>query len=280
VEQVQQENLEEEDYWLPQGFSAVNPDDFVSINHRRYYKTIAYQIPNAKPAVFLLIQHKKKGDPSTYYIMRDKVTHEQFRAAMEDPRMQPLIAKYSAAPYNWTVEKDGIKQFVNAIKNEWKQKAHSDPEFPVMYVTPIEAHCFAEWLGGLLPTAKQWDKAGGRFDGAEGPFQPGWTRETGLRRVGTTEADKSLFGCRDMANNGCEWTRDVVYFNDKHVPIVKPSDSDAVVTRGNSFRKKEPYRFPDPNRPSNPSDADYGTPDELISFRVVLELPEKADEAE
>src|SRR5439155_9498739 len=43
--------------------------------------------------------------------------------------------------------------------------------FPVFRVKVTEAHCFAEWLGGRLPTKKQWLRAAGAGeDKRPGPF--------------------------------------------------------------------------------------------------------------
>src|SRR5262249_29202248 len=92
---------------------------------------------------------------------------------------------------------------------------------PVFRVTPTEAHCFAEWLGGRLPSKKQWLEAAGMFDDHKkaGPFEGDITDKAGLavasflngpRPVDWGSQHVSSRGCRQMAGNGFEWTRDLI----------------------------------------------------------------------
>src|SRR5207302_6181679 len=99
----------------------------------------------------------------------------------------------------------------------------ASPHLPVFRVTAVEAHRFARWLGGLLPSAKEWDKAAGRFErpARQGPFKGDWEKikanETDLGRIGVARKksgplpldsdtlDVSPFGCRHMSGNGKEW---------------------------------------------------------------------------
>jgi formylglycine-generating enzyme required for sulfatase activity len=155
-------------------------------------------------------------------------------------------------------------------------------------MTVTEAHCFAEWVClqarlsngkvwvGRLPSAAQWDKAGGKREGVLGPyradrpvseiavdlFQP--------RPVGTSPADISLFGCLDMAGNGREFTR-TVPDTELFVPLPAPRKGfrgDTVTVRGREFDRPHPFRFRDAAQA-----VDYNETAEDLGFRVVIELP-------
>src|SRR5207302_6153695 len=52
----------------------------------------------------------------------------------------------------------------------------ADGRLPVLRVGVEDAHRFARWLGGLLPSKDEWDVAAGRWekDAGAGPFLPNW----------------------------------------------------------------------------------------------------------
>src|SRR5581483_11418678 len=93
---------------------------------------------------------------------------------------------------------------------------------PVFSITVTEAHCYARWLGGFLPSEREWLKASGYLEPAdkrgEGPYHsssdPGNKPSLAIDRegkgplpVGEAKDDVNIFGCHDMAGNGYEWTR-------------------------------------------------------------------------
>src|SRR5262249_33297617 len=159
------------------------------------------------------VPRKRATDPATFYMMENKVTNQLFHEAMKD------------AAFNDLLKREGAKA-PGLIKHEWRDKGavryepkakgdsvevaigSDNGRLPVMRVTVVEAHCFAAWLGGFLPTVQQWDKAAGRFeeDRGEGPFIEPWDAKdpqiaVGRAREGPMEAgqaakDRSLFGCR------------------------------------------------------------------------------------
>lgn len=147
-------------------------------------------------------------------------------------------------------------------------------------MTLLEALECARWMKGELPTARQWDKAAGLLDKATGPFQgnpddlkPG---DIAVRRegegpmpVGKARRDVSMFGCRDMAGNGREWTCTLAQTNldRENAPVSLSSYKDSldIRLRGHSYRDDKPYLFeqlPDQQQAKN------AEPD--ISFRVVI----------
>jgi formylglycine-generating enzyme required for sulfatase activity len=238
------------------------------------------QLPGqAPPATFVLIKPRIAADPPAFYMQVDKVTNAQFAAALKQKEMQSLLAEFKdrakwAVPQNWLE------------KGPWQQRLN-DPEaaqLPVMKVSAAEAHCFAKWLAsefGELPTAQQWDKAGGKFDDALGPFKVDWDESDAENRqkpfpVGTRERDQSSYGCRDMALNGKEWTRTIIDPPGRgFFPPMDLQSSDFLEVRGLSFRASRPYRFkPRPGvRQSDEGMEPCDKAGEDLGFRVVINRP-------
>jgi len=161
------------------------------------------------------------------------------------------------------------------------------PFHPVVRVSVDDANRFAAWLKGALPTAQQWDKAAGRFDGAVGPFVgdgKGLSDEdfgVGLGKLlpgNRPSPATSLYLCRDMAGNAYEWTRSVRGDDNERdqVRFDDPGSNDRISLRGQSYFADAPYRFkkrPDSRyRFKNPETGDPG-PSAEVGFRIILELP-------
>jgi formylglycine-generating enzyme required for sulfatase activity len=148
-------------------------------------------------------------------------------------------------------------------------------------VTVTEAHCFAEWLGGRLPKRAQWRKAAGLDeDTRQGPFD-GDPRdkkdvavglEDGPKPVDWGERDRSLYGCRQMASNGYEWTRDLadnVSGKETEILLEEMLLPRSVIKVGQSYLSSEPLTFA-----AMAAGKDVGPCTEAsceVSFRVVLE---------
>jgi hypothetical protein len=249
----------------------------------QYYKRIVHPVAGGPPALFLLIPRSKSGAPP-FYVMRDKVSLKQFKAAAADPAMQKLLDEASKlGPW--------------AAPGEWKTKQdQAQDDLPVFYVTLPEARCFANFLGGDVPTATQWDKAGGRFDGnwkkedqGGGPFQPdkppkgfviaqNKTREDNGEPLvpipaGDERGDESFFGCRDMADNGREWTS-----TSSRGDLINLSggllETDEYKVRGASFMDFTVFRFEDKSQGGPRPLREKGRVD--IGFRVVIEAPRES----
>jgi formylglycine-generating enzyme required for sulfatase activity len=150
-----------------------------------------------------------------------------------------------------------------------------------MRVTLLDALRFAEWLGGQIPTAPQWDWAAGRFDekAGLGPFVgesedliPG--KDIALQGkpmdIGTAHRDQALTGCRDMAGNGREWTR-TKWPEKRELPVDLSSynPKQYVFVRGCSYRAKSPFLF----READIDSQMGGMAAPNIGFRVVIEIP-------
>jgi formylglycine-generating enzyme required for sulfatase activity len=263
--------------WVPPGgYEGDDPGaKVVEVYGRPSYTRLRLPLGGADPLVFLLVERARPSDPPPFYILRDKVSAGQFAALLADPRMEQLLRKYGAKPNEWTVQ------------GAWRQLGGvSDParaKRPQVGVTPTEAHCFAECLGGRLPRAVEWDKAGGGLDGETFAFKnwrhwqpkdggiaitaPDQERLADFQPVGTSANDESLFGCRDMAGNGFEWTCDVPEEEDGQVPLRAPDPNHTVQRRGHPPSYREPFPFP-----ARPLSLGYGEASPNTGFRVVLPI--------
>jgi formylglycine-generating enzyme required for sulfatase activity len=206
-------------------------------------------------------------------MMENKVSNDLFARFMADPLAKRLLQKYSG--------RSGCQKLV---RGEWKHGGFAvnktfvgvgeKNEFPVFRVTVTEAHCFAEWLGGLLPTQQQWGKAAG-WD--EGPAFDGDPQDmTGLalglkdgpRPVDWGNRDVSIYGCRQMASNGYEWTRDLADEGPgpKMIPLDRMTAPRFVICEGQTYFSEVPLTKVRQMAAASCTDA---LPD--VSFRVVLE---------
>ncbi len=113
--------------------------------------------------------------------------------------------------------------------------AEDHDDYPVFHVGVLDAYRCARWMKGLLPTVEQWDAAAGidRSEVAEGPYRGHWDSEerldiavepprNGTCHVGSCKDDVNIFGLRDMAGNGQEWTASILD-QSKTVPLEEPS---------------------------------------------------------
>jgi serine/threonine protein kinase len=256
--------------YLPPHFEAMGTDTDEDDSGVKYYKRIRRPL-NEKTAVeFVLIPLKQKDLRTdapikylrTFYISRFKISREQFQFFAE--------------------------QSLKKVKDDkWKNHA-DDGHMPVREVTVTDAHAFAEWLGGWLPSRAEWDKAAGRYHPArgEGPYIGRWKDKKrpriaiGLEKPlvmdsDATKDDESVYGCRDMAGNGSEWTR-TTSIKDKDVPlpVQEVFGDEYVYLRGKSFKESNPLTFEsleyDESQKHFPTE-DYKKTAFYIGFRVVLE---------
>ncbi len=254
------------------------------------------RVRNVKSQQVVVIAIPPKSDsddPALFYIMENKVWNDLYRVYMDDPASKQIRTKYDRiAPDRW-------------ILNQWEKGAWapgqapngkelgttgSQARVPVFRVTATEAHCFAEWLGGRLPQKQQWIKAVGRDDDKrpDGPFNPDdWshvgvgfdkTGKTGPLPVDEGDQDVSVFGCRQVAGNGHEWTRTVSTGEERpkpgekieEIPLTEAAGGDRkVYVGGQTYAARSPLTWKD--LPDGRSIANNQIIPPEITFRVVLE---------
>jgi hypothetical protein len=255
---------------LPAGTAPDEGAAIIEIGGNRYYDRIVRTLPDGTPVRFLLIPAEPGEEPATFYIMENKVSNrmfEQFATA------EPEVVKDSS----W---REGAAM-------DGKPTGMKDLDWPVFRTTAREAWEFARWMGGRLPSARQWEKAAGLqpTNDSPGPYVATWEstskteiavnrRLEGPLPVGTATKDVSPSGCRDMAGNGYEWTRTLMVPQSGYVPREFPDvkEGDMVLMRGQSYSNDEPlqYDWLKDTHFDQPQDPTQGL-DEL-SFRVVIDV--------
>jgi serine/threonine protein kinase len=256
---------------------AADDAQLVTVVGKEYYDHVYFNGPN-KTMVELVLVPPIGNDPAPYYIMADKVSVGLFKKYVEtSPNL--LDGSWQTLPSNL-----------------------SSDDNPVMGVTAYDAHFFAKWLGGKLPTFRQWDNASGMFDKPQGngPYkecedcEKPWTGKVGVGRLIQSGPLKNREGkcdvhavhpyqkeIHDLAGNGREWTG--VMFNrdpiDRGIEAFKNRKldlTDGVVIRGNSFAATSPLRYEVykvcyEKGGDNPDSHELIKGDSDIGFRVVFE---------
>jgi serine/threonine protein kinase len=266
--------------FLPPGTEPDEGARAVEVGGNWYYDRIAHPMPDGTRVPFVLVPATPGDEMKSFYIMENKVSNrlfQQFAAAQPDAAKESLWRKGPS---------------INEKQNENQDVANINMDWPVFMTTAGEAHAFALWMGGRLPSARQWDKAAGvevqAETGLPGPYRIPWDESSkteiavnrtldGPLPAGAATADISPLGCRDMAGNGYEWTRSLIAPRSGYVPREFPDlqgekeNRDMVLLRGQSYANEEPlsYEAIKASGDSQPQAADEPKFD--ISFRVVID---------
>jgi len=117
--------------------------------------------------------------------------------------------------------KSGACRLPLHLRSETHDAYYSDPqyaEYPVVYVTWLQAKTYCEWAGRRLPTEAEWERAARGDDFRVYPWGdqlPDGTRANfnnligDTTKVGSMPAGASPFGVFDMAGNVAEWINDI-----------------------------------------------------------------------
>lgn len=272
--------------WLPAGWNPVNANDTVEDRSgKRFYRKLVRDV-GGQSVVMVVVPRNATDDPATFYIMENKVWNDLYAVFAADSRSDALFRKYSLRPgCENLIAKEPIWQR-GALSYELNPDPDMPPfpgvegdkgKLPVFRLKVTEAHCFAEWLGGLLPRSRQWLKAIGALNDEDprlGPIDGDLLNLKGLALklgngawpVDRGDRDVSVYGCRQMASNGLEWTRDI-----QDEPATIPLESMLLPLRvfkfGQSYLKEAlTFKALQLPRAAVVTDSDFQT-----SFRVILE---------
>jgi serine/threonine protein kinase len=263
--------------FLPPHFEKADGAQVVTEGGKRFYDRIQRALPGLPPVLFVLIPRNPPDQPrgeeiGAFYIMADKVTYELFEKYAREAKRHPENGTWA--------------------ESKWKGR------HPVLGVIAVDAFHCAQWLGGNLPKVVQWDKAAG-LDRAPphgngglwplpysvGPFLAPWDKkdrkqiavnrlpEDGPMEVGEATRDQTWSGCRDMAGDGLELTRDL--WSGEEVPLEDrpPGKEDRVVVRSQRYTDDRPLHFRDLEEQDQLQSVPYNTPDRETGFRAVIEIP-------
>jgi formylglycine-generating enzyme required for sulfatase activity len=121
--------------------------------------------------------------------------------------------------------KAGACRFPVDLKSETKSAYYGDTQYadyPVVYITWLQAKTYCEWAGRRLPTEAEWERAARGDDIRTYPWgdqipdasHANFSNLIGdTARVGSSSAGASPFGILDMAGNVAEWTNDIYLAN-------------------------------------------------------------------
>lgn len=265
--------------WKPKGWEPVSSETAEDIQGKKYFKRLYRTVGNGVRVEVVLVPQTRSTDPQTFYAMEHKVWNELFEQFMNDPAARHELDEYAA-------------QWPQTVKDEWRKGAYApvgdrdlgiegeQKRVPVMRVTLTQAHFFAVWLGGKLPTREQWFKALGRGeDSREGPFDglpkgpdeiAVHCREKGpwsIDRVSNQSSpDRTIWNCYGMGSNGKEWTRTLAS-GGKTVPAAIPQADMDVIVVSQSYLAREPLLF----KKFQEGSQGYFDTKEDLGFRVVLD---------
>lgn len=277
--------------WGADGWEISGDAMKIPVGDRCFYDRIYRVLPDGSRIELMLIRQTDAITTPTFYCMRDKVSNGLFDAFVHD---DATVAQGGPAVSSPSFDADAfVREQRQRIRTDRPERigagsgAEANSEHPAFRVTVEEAHAFAIWFGGLLPSLEQWDKAAGRWDheeGQEGPYEGPWgapqavaEQQIALARpmgVGKAKLDVGPFGCRDMAGNGREWTRDLDELERRTVPVENAGVDVYVIVRGRSHSSgKPPLLYSDLEDNTGSESYRYNDAAADVCFRCVVEMP-------
>lgn len=147
-----------------------------------------------------------------FRLSRFPVTNSQFREFVDAGGYRDRDMGWSDEGWAWRTENTVTEPLY------WRDLKWNGASQPVVGVSWFEAEAFACWVGGHLPTEKEWEAAARGPTGLNYPWGNDWrdgicnSFESELRTtspVGMFPASRSsAFGLEDMAGNVWEWCED------------------------------------------------------------------------
>jgi hypothetical protein len=259
-----------------------------------YYKRLVVTV-DGMPLEFVAIPKVRRTDPSTFYILVDKVSVAEFRKYAVPHKLTALGA--STVGLLGSPSAQGPLLAAAALFPGRPQPPDWNPDrlgdnYPAFGMKVKEADGFARWVSdewGQLPSVPEWEKAAGFPDNKgdrQGPYLGKWSKTAPLKiaagqqerkpwRLGEAIDDVSTSGCRNMAGNGFEWTCNVWDENrskETELRLIKSKITRvgeySVRLRGQTFTENRPLLYKDAIL-----SWDYTLSSPAIGFRVVIEPP-------
>jgi serine/threonine protein kinase/formylglycine-generating enzyme required for sulfatase activity len=261
---------------LPVGWEKSSSAELVSVGDKVFYKQI--DVPAGSKRVHFILIPKlptdSPNDPGSFYIMRDKVSVGLFR---------------QFADANPKIKNAKLCLDLEVQRESQKQKLNGNDRCPLLGVDVGTAYECVRWLAGKkghLPTQAQWNKAAGLRgkDQKGGPYRGDWEGSKGKLKIAVhgepepmddSTDDIAPTGCRFMAGNGEDWTRETIDALSPLVPVENPSLDISVITRGRSYREAplRPLLYAD--LVGIPGSRPYLTEPkqaiDMVGFRAVIE---------
>jgi serine/threonine-protein kinase len=166
-----------------------------------------------------------------FWIDKYPVTNAQFAAFLNERGNQ---SEGAVRGVPWFDLKNDAAQ-IERIDGEFQARSGYE-DHPVTLVSWYGARAYAEWVGGRLPTEREWEKAARGPDGWVYPWgdEPPTSELCNFdNTVGETTsvrahspAGDSPYGCADMAGNVWEWTRSLWGTDLMEPDYVYPYDPD------------------------------------------------------
>lgn len=168
---------------------------------------------------------------TTFTMGVDSATAYSLGTIHDYPKHQVTVASFYIDEYEVTQAE--YKEFVDATghRTPFINGTHHDADsayawsgtnfpsgkadHPVVGIDYSDAEAYCQWKGKRLPTEAEWELAARGTDERLYPWGNMWNDANcnselagtaGTAPVGTFPADKSPFGCYDMAGNAIEWT--------------------------------------------------------------------------
>ena len=152
--------------------------------------------------------------------------------------------------------KSGACRLPQEFHSDSRDKYYGDSQFsdyPVIYVTWLQAKTYCEWAGRRLPTEAEWERAARGDDTRVYPWGdqiPDASRANfsnligDTANVGNSSAGISPFGVLDMSGNVAEWVNDI--YSDTYYtsslstnPQGPGGNSNTRVVRGGTYQDAE-----------------------------------------